>query len=272
VTEMKTALVTGANSGIGLATVVELARRGFRSIGTVRSDAKAEIVHRAAADAGVTVETRLLDVTDAEACAELMADLELDALVNNAGFGLTAAIEDTSDKEAQAIVETMVIAPMRLARLALPAMRARGGGRIIMMSSIYGRVTTPLTGWYQGSKHALEALSDALRMEVKRDGVRVILIEPGGFNTNIWDDVRRDLEAHGESQYRGAYRRVEQVTRMSAPIMGNPRLCARVIAHALTTPLPRARYLVGIDARLTAMITLFPTMVRDEVTRRAYGL
>jgi NAD(P)-dependent dehydrogenase (short-subunit alcohol dehydrogenase family) len=268
----KTSLVTGANSGIGLATALELARREFRSVGTVRSRQKAEIVHRAAAAAGVEVETRLLDVTDAAACAALMADLPVDALVNNAGYGLTGSIEDTPDDEARAILETMVVAPLRLARLALPGMRARGGGRIVMMSSVYGRVTTPLTGWYQGAKHALEALSDALRMEVARDGVRVILVEPGGFDTGIWDDLRRDVEARGDSAYGAAYHRVERVTRMASPMMGTPEQCARVIASALTTPFPRSRYLVGLDAPLTVASQLVPTPVRDRVIRTVLGL
>jgi NAD(P)-dependent dehydrogenase (short-subunit alcohol dehydrogenase family) len=269
---MKTALVTGANSGIGLATVIELARRGYRCIGTVRSDAKAETVREAAGDAGVEVETRLLDVTDSDACAAVLADLELDALVNNAGYGLTGAVEDTTDDDARHILETMVVAPARLARLALPGMRARGGGRIVMMSSIYGRVTTPLTGWYQAAKHALEGIADALRVEVARDGIRVILIEPGGVNTNIWDDLRENVEAGRHSPYGPALRRIEQMTRMTTPLMAAPEQCARVIAGALASPLPRPRYLVGIDARLTALTNLVPTPLRDEIARRLVGL
>jgi NAD(P)-dependent dehydrogenase (short-subunit alcohol dehydrogenase family) len=161
---------------------------------------------------------------------------------------------------------------MRLARLALPAMRAAGGGRIVMMSSIYGRVTTPLTGWYQGSKHALEALSDALRVEVRRDGIRVVLIEPGLVNTNIWEDVREDVDAHTKSPYGPAYRRLQQMTKMSAPIMGEPSQTARAIGSALTTSYPRARYLVGVDARIEALSSFLPTIVRDNVTRRTLGL
>src|SRR5687768_13853846 len=147
-TEPRAVLTTGANSGIGLATVLELARRGCRSIGSVRSDAKAEVVHKAAADAGVEVETILLDVADAEQCERALAGLRLHGLVNNAGYGITGAIEDVTDDEARSILETMVVAPMRLARLALPAMREAGGGRIVNVSSIAGRATAPFAGWY----------------------------------------------------------------------------------------------------------------------------
>ena len=163
---MRTVLTTGANSGIGLATALELARRGFRSIGSVRSEAKAEVVHEAAAEAGVEVETVLLDVADADSCERALDGLRLFGLVNNAGYTNTGAVEDVDDDEARDQLETMVIAPMRLARLALPAMREAGEGRIVNVSSIYGRTSTPLSGWYQASKHALEAVSDALRIEV----------------------------------------------------------------------------------------------------------
>jgi short-subunit dehydrogenase len=268
-------LTTGANSGIGLATVIEVAKRGFRSIGSVRSDAKADIVHKAAADAGVTVETVMLDVTDAEQCGAVIDDLDVDlfGLVNNAGYGMTGAIEDVTEDEAHHLFETMVFAPMRLARLVLPGMRAAGRGRIINVSSIYGRTTTPLTGWYQGAKHAIEGLSDALRLEVAGDGVQVVLVEPGGFKTNIWEDLERDIEQRGDSRFSAAYRRTQQTMQLSAPIMGEPKQCARVIVNALTSRRPRARYLVGIDAMALATADRFtPTAVKDRVLRFTLGL
>jgi len=267
-------LVTGANSGIGLATVVELARRGFRVTGTVRSDAKARTVADAAAAAGVEVATVELDVTDAERCEQVMAELgPLFGLVNNAGYGVTGAIEDVPDEEARQALETMVVAPMRLARLAIPAMREAGGGRILNVSSIYGRMATPLTGWYQGSKHALEGLSDALRIEVAGDGIHVVLIEPGGFRTNIWSDLERDLAKRSGSRYESAYRRIGSLTSLWAPLMGAPEQCAKVIGRALQTPLPRPRYLVGPDAVLATVANTFtPAMVKDRVLRIAQGL
>lgn len=269
----RTVLTTGANSGIGLATVIALAKRGFRSVGSVRSDGKADVVAKAAADAGVVVETVLMDVTDAGRCEEVVPDLDLFALVNNAGYGVTGAVEDVGDDEARAVLETMVVAPMRLARLALPAMRARKAGRIVNISSIYGRTTTPLTGWYQAAKHGLEGVSDALRMEVASSGVRVVLVEPGGFRTSIWDDLNADIEKRGESRYAGAYRRSMSLTRLASPVMGDPSQVARVVASAVTSRAPRARYLVGVDAQAAALWSrVTPTRVKDIVTRLGLGL
>src|SRR5437660_4259249 len=196
-----TVLVTGANSGIGLAAVIELARRGFRSVGSVRSEEKARHVLAAAEEAGVTVETVLLDVTDAEASRRIIDQLEPYGLVNNAGLQVTGAIEDVSDDEARQGLETMVIAPTRLARLALPHMRTAGRGRIVNVSSIYGVATTPLTGWYQAAKHALEAVSDALRVEVAGAGIHVVLVEPGSFDTDIWEHATADLADREDSPY-----------------------------------------------------------------------
>src|SRR3954469_25859005 len=149
----ETVLTTGANSGIGLATVLEVARKGYRSVGSVRSESKAEAVHKAAADAGVEVETVLLDVTDEARCAEVVGELgPIYGLVNNAGYGITGAVEDVPEDEARPVREPVGLAPMRLPRLALPSKRDRRAGRIVNVSSIMGRTTTPLTGWYEASK------------------------------------------------------------------------------------------------------------------------
>ena len=273
----RTVLTTGANSGIGLATTLELARRGHRSIGSVRSEAKAELVHEAAAEAGVEVETVLLDVTDAERCAEVVAEVgpELYGLVNNAGYALTGAIEDITDDEARHLFETMVLAPMRLSRLALPGMRAHGRGRIVNVSSIAGLVSSPLAGWYTGTKHALEALTDSLRIEVARDGVQVVLIEPGGFKTGIWEDMTRDIERHADAGSRNtaAYERSLQVQRLIEPIMGSPEHCGRLIADVIESRTPRDRYLVGLDAQALRLgDRLTPNILQDRFLRLVLGL
>lgn len=269
-----TVLVTGANSGIGLATAVETARRGYRVVGTVRAPSKAKVVRGAAREAGVEVETALLDVTDAQRCEKVVGGTRpLHGLVNNAGYGGVGAVEDVSDEEARAMWETMVLAPVRLARLALPAMREAGGGRIVNVSSIYGRATTPLTGWYQGCKHALEGISDALRTEVASSGVRVILVEPGSVRTGIWEDVDSDVEKRGGSRFGDSYRRTQTLTRLSEPLMARPERVARTIADALDSSHPRARYVVGADARAMSLADRATvTVVKDRVKRLVFGL
>lgn len=238
-------------------------------MGSVRSAAKAAQVREAARAQGVEVETVVLDVTDAGRCAAVVERVRPWGLVNNAGFGLTGAVEDVSDEEAHAIFETMVFAPFRLARLALPKMRAAGEGRVVNLSSIYGITTTPLSGWYQGAKHAVEALSDALRVEVARDGVKVVLIEPGGFDTGIWDGQ----STRSGSRYEAAYSRVARGVRLARPRMGDPSQVARVIVRALQSKRPKARYLVGRDAQAIAFYDrLVPTAVKDRLTRLATGL
>jgi NAD(P)-dependent dehydrogenase (short-subunit alcohol dehydrogenase family) len=269
----KVVLTTGANSGIGLATVVRLASLGFRSVGTVRSDAKAATVAAAAKAAGVSVETVLLDVTNAMQCAEVVEHVRPWAIVNNAGYSGVGAIEDVSDDEARRQLETMVVAPMRLARLALPHMRAARDGRIVNVSSIYGLTTTPFSGWYQASKHALEAASDALRLEVARDGIRVVLIEPGGFKTGIWEEFESDVSRREDSGYEAAYHRIRSLLDPFMRFMGEPDGAAKVIAKALTVNAPHARYIVGRDAQVIAAAQPFlPSVLRDRVTRFVVGL
>lgn len=269
----QTILTTGANSGIGLAAVIALAKAGFRSVGSVRSKAKAEVVVAAARQAGVEVETVQLDVNDAKACARVIGSLRPDGLVNNAGFGSVGAVEDVSDEEARATLETMVVAPIRLARLVLPHMRARGHGRIVNVSSIYGFTTTPLSGWYQAAKHALEGVSDALRAEVSSAGIDVILVQPGGFKTNIWEDNERSIESRKGSRYSTAYRRSLSSLKLAEPLLGNPESVAQVITTAMRARRPRSRYLVGYDAQILALAQpVLPTAVRDLISRWTLGL
>jgi NAD(P)-dependent dehydrogenase (short-subunit alcohol dehydrogenase family) len=269
----RTVLTTGAATGIGLATVIELARRGFDSVAGVRSQAKRRAVTRAARTAGAKVRTVILDVTRADDCERVMAQLKPYGLVNNAGVAASGAVEDVGDEDARGAFETMVLGPMRLARLAIPHMRDHGGGRIVNISSIYGLMTTPLTGWYQASKHALEALSDALRVELAADGIAVVLIEPGAFRSSIWESAGNDVQRRVDSEYFAAYRRLEEGIKVSQRLMGDPIEVARLIASVMTAKSPKARYLVGYDARAIDIYSkLLPTEVRDRLARITLGL
>jgi len=152
-------------------------------------------------------------------------------------------------------------------------MRKVHSGRIVNVSSIYGLTSTPLTGWYQACKHALEGVSDALRTEVAADGIKVILVEPGLFRTGIWQEADDELSGRAESRFASSYERLLAVTRLAGPIMGEPSHVADVIAGAVTSRNPRSRYLVGHDAQaFAALQSIVPTRVKDGVTRFILGL
>jgi NAD(P)-dependent dehydrogenase (short-subunit alcohol dehydrogenase family) len=275
----RSVVVTGANSGIGLASVLELAGAGYDVLGTVRSPEKAADVERAAADREVRVRTVELDVGDADSCAEgferiaALTDGGPWAVVSNAGYAQSGAVEDVSDEEARAQLEVNLLAPVRIARLVLPRMRQRGGGRIVNVSSVAGRISPPLMGWYAASKHGLEAVTDALRMEVEADGVRVILVEPGMFGTDIWSAAREGgFPEPTTARYAAAYARAEalgnQTDRLPDPVW-----VARTVRLALSNPVPLARYVVGADA-VTGILTetLMPTVLTDWVKTVSSGL
>lgn len=270
----RTVLVTGTNSGIGLHTAIHLAGLGFRAIGSVRSEEKAESLAKAAAAAGVEVEPVMLDLGDAEACKEVVSAFELWGLVNNAGYMNVGTVLDVLPEEALRQLEEMVVAPMRLARLAVPAMRQRGEGRIVNVSSVTARATGAMLGWYQATKHALSAVTDSLRREVARWGVQVVLIEPGGVDTGIWDRAEDELTRRRiGTTVPTAYDRSLRILRGLRPFMRHPRPVAEVIGTALTAGRPRVRYVVGTDARLLeAVDLLLPACVKDRAFRAVLGL
>jgi NAD(P)-dependent dehydrogenase (short-subunit alcohol dehydrogenase family) len=276
----KSVVVTGANSGIGLVTVLELAAAGYDVIGTVRSPAKADLVARAADERDVTARTVQMDVDDEDSCRSALDEVAALtdggpwAVVNNAGYAQSGAVEDVTDAQARAQLETNVVAPIRIARLVLPRMRERGDGRIVNISSVAGRMSTPLMGWYCASKHALEAVTDALRMEVEPDGVRVVLVEPGMFGTDIWSAAKEGgFPAASSARYAAAYARAEAVSHRGADRLPDPVWVARTVRVALANPVPLARYVVGADA-VTGILaeTLAPTVVTDYVKTVTSGL
>ncbi|MBK7950616.1 MAG: SDR family NAD(P)-dependent oxidoreductase [Deltaproteobacteria bacterium] len=267
----RTVLTTGSSSGLGLATVIELARRGHDSVGSVRSSAKADVVAAAAEAAGVAVRTVLLDVDDAKGCAAVVEELRPEVLVNNAGVMRYAAVEEVTDEEARRLFETLVLAPTRLARLCIPVMRERGFGRIIQISSISARASFPLMGWYQGCKQALEGISDALRLEVASAGIAVSLIEPGLFESGMSHEL--EASAAPESPYAKAYARSAQIYGRLGVLMTDAPTVARVIADAIESRSPSARYPVGMDAQFNVLSDpVTPTALRDRAIRSFFGL
>ena len=268
----RTALVTGANTGIGLASALLLAQRGFQSVATVRSPEKADVVHKAAAAAGVTVQTELLEVTDAGACAEVIDHRRPYALVNNAGINTVAAVEDTVDSDLESILDINLVAPVRLTRLAVPHMRAQGGGRVVNVSSTEGRVVVPFLANYQASKHALEAVTATLRMELARDGIGVCSVQPGKVDTAIYDkDFWVDHPAG--SRYDSGYRRLKKLMALNDRRQLSPGAVAEVVLAAILAARPRPRYLVGLDAHVLAGVhDVLPTVVRERLYRALFRL
>lgn len=274
----KSVVVTGANSGIGLATALELAGAGYDVIGTVRSASKAQDLAAAAADRGVDVQSVQLDVADAESTRAGFARIaELTdggpwAVVNNAGFAQAGAVEDVDDDAVHSQLEVNLVAPARIARLVLPAMRERGEGRIVNISSVAGRTSMPLMGWYCAAKHGLEAMTDALRMEVAQYGVKVVLIEPGSFGTGIWQGARYP-DSYATDDYARAVERAKGGTTTAARFLPDPVWVGRAVRLALGSPRPLARYLVGVDAvGGTVVERLAPTAVSDVVKGVVAGL
>jgi NAD(P)-dependent dehydrogenase (short-subunit alcohol dehydrogenase family) len=268
-------LVTGANSGIGLAATLRFASRGWETWGTVRSSAKADVLADAASAAGVAdrVHPVVLDVSDHDTVVERWPELPgFYAVVNNAGYSELGAVEEVSASEVRRQLDVNLIAPAVVSSCALPAMRARGSGRIVMISSIAGRAAIlPLNGWYHASKFGLEALSDVLRMEVASFGVKVSVIEPGFFKTEIEQRAKAraaEREAVSGSQYQRAYARMQQVTDLVTTFAPPPSIVARTVVSAVESSRPQQRYLVGVDALGIAVTNpLVPRQVSDAIAR-----
>jgi NAD(P)-dependent dehydrogenase (short-subunit alcohol dehydrogenase family) len=273
-------LITGATSGIGRHAAHHLAARGHRVFAAGRNPiALAEL----ARTGGSTLTPISLDVTDAASIEATRAAIEaatdghgVDVLVNNAGYGGFAPLEQVSDEELRQQYDTNVFGLMAVTRAFLPAMRRRGEGRIVNISSIGGLVTGPLFGAYNSSKYAVEALSDALRLELGPFGIRVSLIEPGPVRTGFTSDAleRSRRSADPSSPYAAVIARFEQIARRTDRIAPGPDITSRAIARAITARRPRARYLAApLWARTTLCATsLMPTALLDRVMRRLVGL
>jgi len=267
------AIVTGASSGIGAATALRLARDGF----IVYAAARRVDRMRQLEAAGIRIVS--LDVTDDPAVTALVARVlsdqgRVDVLVNNAGYGAYGAFEEVPPEEARRQFDVNVFALARLTQLVLPSMRERRSGTIVNISSIGGRITTPLGSWYHASKFAVEGLSDALRIEVAPFGVRVVVIEPGAIETE-WGGIARAsaVETSGSGPYRPL---VESATAFleAADRPGRaspPSVVADAISRAVASKRPHARYAVGSQARFAlGARRLLPDRVFDRVISRLF--
>jgi short-subunit dehydrogenase len=245
----KTVLVTGASAGIGKATAVYLAQNGYTVYGAARRVEKMQELK------GYGIKPIALDVTKDEsitACVEQIFQEagSIDILVNNAGFGSYGAIEDVALSDAKYQLEVNVFGAMRLAQLVLPKMRENHYGKIINVSSVGGKIASPLGGWYHASKFALEALSDAMRLEVQSFGVNVIVIQPGGTKSE-WGTIAVDslLRVSGQTAYAGLVTGFKKSFEKVAGNVPEPIVIAKLIKTSIEANNPKTRYSGGYMAK-----------------------
>ncbi|MEV6281817.1 oxidoreductase [Kribbella sp. NPDC051770] len=244
---MTTVLVTGASSGMGKATALQLLKDGYAVVAVAR---RVEQM-RELEELGATVVA--VDVTRDDELVKLVDSIDggVDVLVNNAGFGLYGAVEDVTIDEARYQFEVNLFAMARLTQLVLPGMRARRTGRIVNLSSMGGKVYTPLGAWYHASKHAVEGWSDCLRIELKPFGIDVVVIEPGIVATDFGAVLRGPaFERSEHGPYAELAGKVAASTARNYSGGGTPvAKLAEVIVKAIGAPRPKTRYVAGQYAR-----------------------
>lgn len=274
----KVALVTGTSSGIGESTALKLNELGYRVYGAARRVDRMQHLTKS------NIRILAMDVTDD---ASMQAGIEkiiaeagrIDILVNNAGYGSYGsygAVEDVPMEEARAQFEVNVFGVVRLIQLALPHMRAQRSGTIVNITSMGGKIHTPLGAWYHGTKFALEAISDCLRMEVQPFGIDVVVIEPGGIKTE-WAGIAADKLS--QTSGRGPY--ALQANAMAQSMIGEasvnrqspPQIIVDTIAKAVTASKPKTRYAIGFGAKpMIFMRGILSDRVFDGMMRTATGI
>ncbi len=284
---MPTALITGASTGIGQASALRLARSGWTVLAGVRSREDGERLAGEAPDGRVQPLT--LDVTDLEQirlAAARVSELagggesspgRLDALVNNAGIGIGGPLELVHPDDLRRQFDVNVLGQVAVTQALLPALRA-ARGRIVFVSSVGGRVAMAFTAPYAASKHAIEAIGDALRVELRTSHVQVALVEPGSVATPIWDKSRAEADRVEipealRAQYGHVPDAIDKTLQSTAERGVPPEQVAATIVRALSARTMRSRYVVGRDARaMIAIRRLLPDHVFDRVARRALGV
>ena len=265
--ENKVVLITGVSSGIGLQTARLLAERGARVFGTVRDPSRVDSIAKA--------EFVLMDVTDDKSvknAAKSVLDKagQIDILINNAGYSIAGALEETSVEEAHLLFETNFFGALRVIQAVLPSMRRNGYGRIVNISSMLGVLPGPFRGMYVASKHALEGYTKTLDHEVRTFGIRAALIEPVYTKTKITANektVQTAIPAYAEQK-----QRVTETIEKEIANGDDPRAVAEVVYGAVTARSPRLHYPVGEGVMLSRLLRFVPPRMFDSVFRKRFQL
>jgi NAD(P)-dependent dehydrogenase (short-subunit alcohol dehydrogenase family) len=254
---MANVFITGCSSGFGLLSALRFARAGDRVVATMRTPAKAPAeLTGAIGRERLPIRLDRLDVCDpASIDAAVRAAGEVDVLVNNAGIELRSSIEDASDDDVRKQFDTNVFGTLRVMRAVLPQMRARKRGTIVNLSSIAGLIARPFGGLYSATKHAIEAITEALHFEAGPFGIRVVLVEPGAYATSLLDNAFNGVCFTQASAYWPVHERFEEALgrlREGTGGMQDAQEVADVVYTAVHDPQPKLRYLVGRDAHMIA--------------------
>jgi NAD(P)-dependent dehydrogenase (short-subunit alcohol dehydrogenase family) len=269
----KIAVITGSSSGFGLLTAVELAKAGFRVVASMRDLGRRTKLDEAARAAGVApkIDARRLDVTEFEAIPAFVASVvrdhgRIDVLVNNAGFAVAGFAEDLKLEEIRMQFETNFFGQVAMTQAVIPVMRRQRSGHIIMVSSIAGLHGTMTLSSYSASKHALEGWTESLRMEVNSLGIKVVLVEPGSFQTDIWTRGAVMGEKATKESSPNFQRSLRMRDRVGAIPKADPTKVAKLIASVAQDSNPKLRYLVGKDAKIQlAMKRILPWKWHEKV-------
>jgi NAD(P)-dependent dehydrogenase (short-subunit alcohol dehydrogenase family) len=265
----KVVLVTGASTGIGRCCAEHLQKRGYQVFGTQRRPPTTP----------PAVPMITMDVDDDRSVNDGVQAVvgqagRLDAVINNAGWGLMGAVEDTSSEEAKAQLETNFFGVLRVCRAVLPVMRRQGGGHIVNVSSLAGVVGLPFSGLYSASKFALEGMSESLRMETWPFGVRVVLVEPGDFRSNFPANRRLTRASTADSPYHQTLERIRPAQERNELQGPDPEAVAHLVERILRSRNPRVRYSVGLASqRIVVPCKRFlPQRLFEWLFRRVMGV
>ena len=279
--DQKVAVVTGSSTGIGFETSLTLARNGFHTYATMRNleGEKSKPLTEVAKNENLQLQVIELDVNNDKSVADAIRTIvderkRIDVLINNAGYALGGALEDSSVDEIKAQFETNFFGSVRAMKAVLPVMRKQGAGKIVNITSMGGRISIPLSSSYHGSKFALEGLSESIQYELEPFGIKVILIEPGAVGSNFWRNIKiAKSSSDSDSPYSQFGNKILKAFKVMEQNVISPSVVAKTILDAVTSDNPQLRYVVGEDAAKTIEARKnMPDKEFGELIKKQFGI